>query len=222
MLDLLRQGASFVAVARQYSEASHAAVGGDLGWIRPEQLPSELAQVVPQIELGSVSIPIKINGGYSILAVQDRRAILTADPRDAMLSLKQVAVPLPAGINEADATALIDRFTAATSNIGGCGGAEAVAATFGGQVLTRDEISMRELPPELQQMMVSMQVGQATLPFGSVEDGVRVLVLCGREEATPGLPTFDEVQQQKRAERINLRARRYLRDLRRDAVIDYR
>ena len=102
------------------------------------------------------------------------------------------------------------------------GGAERVAAEFGGQVLSRDDVAMRELPPELQQMMIPMQIGQATRPFGSLEEGVRVLVLCGREEATPGLPSFNEVAQQKRAERINSRARRYLRDLRRDAVIDYR
>ena len=222
ILDLLRQGASFTAMARQYSEATHAAVGGDLGWIRPEQLPSELSVALPQIQLGSVSIPIKIPGGYSILAVQDRRAILTADPRDATLSLKQVAVPIPAGSTVDQANAFVDRFADATTSIGGCGGAESVAQQFGGQVLSRDDVSMRELPPELQQMIIPMQVGQATRPFGSLEEGVRVLVLCGREEATPGLPTFAEVQQQKRAERINSRARRYLRDLRRDAVIDYR
>jgi peptidyl-prolyl cis-trans isomerase SurA len=40
LLDQLKNGASFAAYARQYSEASTAAVGGDLGWVRPEQLPA--------------------------------------------------------------------------------------------------------------------------------------------------------------------------------------
>ena len=35
-----KNGASFAGYARQYSEASTAAVGGDLGWVRPEQLPA--------------------------------------------------------------------------------------------------------------------------------------------------------------------------------------
>jgi peptidyl-prolyl cis-trans isomerase SurA len=39
-------------------------------------------------------------------------------------------------------------------------------------------------PPALQQLMLPMQVGQATQPFGSLDEGVRVLVICGRDEST--------------------------------------
>src|SRR5690606_22650125 len=38
IVDRLREGGSFVAYARQFSEASTAAVGGDLGWIQLAQL----------------------------------------------------------------------------------------------------------------------------------------------------------------------------------------
>jgi peptidyl-prolyl cis-trans isomerase SurA len=51
---------------------------------------------------------------------------------------------------------------------------------------------------------------------------VRVLVLCGRDVADPAMPSFDQVYAQLNEERINLRSRRYLRDLRRDAIIDFR
>jgi peptidyl-prolyl cis-trans isomerase SurA len=70
--------------------------------------------------------------------------------------------------------------------------------------------------------MLPMQVGQATRPFGAVNESVRVLVLCGRDEVDPTEPTFDQVYNQLNEERVNLRARRYLRDLRRDAVIEFR
>ncbi|HWC56900.1 MAG TPA: peptidylprolyl isomerase, partial [Sphingomicrobium sp.] len=49
ILAQLRGGASFAGYARQYSEASTAAVGGDLGWVRPEQLPTALADVLRQM-----------------------------------------------------------------------------------------------------------------------------------------------------------------------------
>jgi peptidyl-prolyl cis-trans isomerase SurA len=70
--------------------------------------------------------------------------------------------------------------------------------------------------------MLPMQVGQATQPFGSLDEGVRILVICGRDEIDPSAPSYDQVYNQKMEERMNLRARRYLRDLRRDAVIEFR
>ncbi len=70
--------------------------------------------------------------------------------------------------------------------------------------------------------MIPMQVGQATQPFGSLEEGVRVLVICGRDEVDPTAPSYAEVYNQLNEERLNPRARRYLRDLRRDAVIEFR
>ena len=218
----LQQGGSFVGYARQFSEASTAAVGGDLGWVRPEQLPDALANVVRQLRPGMISPPIKIPGGYSIIAVQDTRKILTADPRSAVLSLKQVTVNFPAGTTRESAEPMIARFAEGAQNIGGCGGADRLAAELKGEVVESDQVKIRDLPTALQEMMLQMQVGQATRPFGSIEDGVRVLVLCGRDEVDPSMPSFDQVYAQLNEERVNLRSRRYLRDLRRDAVIDYR
>ena len=59
-------------------------------------------------------------------------------------------------------------------------------------------------------------------PFGSIEDGVRVLVMCGRDEVEANQPSFDDIYSQLNEERVNMRARRYLADLRRDAVIEFR
>ncbi|MGH6784476.1 MAG: peptidylprolyl isomerase, partial [Sphingomicrobium sp.] len=218
----LQQGGSFVGYARQFSEASTAAVGGDLGWVRPEQLPDQLANAVRQMKPGQVSQPIKVPGGYSIIAVQDIRKILTADPRSAILTLKQVSVTFPKGTSREQAEPVVGRFAAATQSIGGCGGAEKIATEFNGEVVSSDQVKMRDLPTALQEMMLEMQVGQATRPFGSIDEGVRVLVLCGRDEVDPTAPSFDQVYAQLNEERINLRSRRYLRDLRRDAVIDFR
>ena len=219
----LKQGGSFVGYARQFSEASTAAVGGDLGWVRPEQLPEQLAAVVRQMGSGQLSEPIPVQGGFSIIAVQDTRKILTADPRNAVLSLKQVSIDFPRGTTNPQAQSTLARFSQAAQNVGGCGGAEKIAAEFNGDVVQSDQVKLRDLPPALQQMMLPMQVGQATRPFGSLEEGVRILVICGRdEENADNAPSADQVFAQLTEERVNMRARRYLRDLRRDAVIDFR
>ena len=221
ILEALKSGASFAGYARQCSEASTAAVGGDLGWVRPEQLPQALATTLRTMTPGTVSNPIMVPGGISILAVQDTRKVLTADPRDAVLSVKQVAIAFPKGTTRQQAEPTVARFVEATRSVGGCGGAEKVAADFHGEVVT-NEVKIRDLPPVLQQIIMPLQVGQATQPYGGIEEGVRVLVICGRDEVDPGQPSYDDVYNQLNEERVNTRARRYLRDLRRDAVIEYR
>jgi peptidyl-prolyl cis-trans isomerase SurA len=222
ILEQLKNGASFAGYARQYSEASTAAVGGDLGWVRPEQLPAPLAAALRTMGPGSISNPIPVQGGVSIIAVQDTRKILTADPRDAVLSLKQVSISFPKGTTREQAEPVVARFSEATKNIGGCGGAEKIAAEFHGEVVQSDQIKLRDLPATLQQMMLPMQVGQATQPFGSLDEGVRVLVMCGRDEVDSTAPSYDDVYSQLNEERVNMRSRRYLADLRRDAVIEFR
>ena len=219
----LKQGSSFAGYARQFSEASTAAVGGDLGWVRPEQLPEQLSRVLKVMGPGQLSEPVQVPGGYSIIAVQDARKILTADPRNAVLSLKQVSIGFPKGTTSAQAEPVLTRFAAAAQNVGGCGGADRIASEFKGDVVQSDQIKLRDLPPALQQMMLPMQVGQATRPFGSLDEGVRVLVICGRDEGQESeAPSTDQVFARLTEERVNQRARRYLRDLRRDAVIDFR
>jgi peptidyl-prolyl cis-trans isomerase SurA len=222
ILEQLRNGASFAGYARQYSEASTAAVGGDLGWVRPEQLPEPIAAQLRSMGPGQVSQPIPVQGGFSIVAVQDTRKILTADPRDAVLTLKQVSIGFPKGISRQAAEPTVARFALAARNVGGCGGADKIAADFNGEMVESDQVKIRDLPPALQRIMLPLQVGQSTQPFGSIEEGVRILVICGRDEVDATAPTYDEVFSQLNEERINLRARRYLRDLRRDAVIEFR
>jgi peptidyl-prolyl cis-trans isomerase SurA len=222
LVEQLKGGASFAGLARNYSQATTAIVGGDLGWIRPERLPDPLPSALRQMQPGQVSDPIPVSGGYSIIALQDARKVLTTDPRDAVLSLKQVALPFPASMTSQQRQALVERFSTAARNVGGCGGADRLAAEFKADVVQRDEIRMRDLPTALQNIMLSMQVGQATQPFGSLTEGVRTFVLCGRDQVAAAAPSYDEIYGQFKEERVNLRARRYLRDLRRDAIIEYR
>lgn len=223
IMQQVSQGGSFVAYARQFSEASTAAVGGDLGWVRPEQLPEPLANAAREMKVGQLAGPIEVPGGFSIIYMIDKRQVLTADPRDAVLSLRQLSISFPPGTTQEQATQRASRFAEATKTIAGCGAAQKVAEQLGAEMVDNDQVKIRDLPDQLQNMIINMQVGQATPPFGSANDGVRVLVICGRDDPqASGTPNADAIMQQIEDERVNMRARRYLRDLRRDAVIDYR
>lgn len=222
IVEQLKGGGSFVAYARQYSEASTAAVGGDLGWIRLAQLPSELSAAAGTMAAGQLAGPIEIRGGFSILYLIDKRQVLTADPRDALLSLKQISIEFPKGTSNETAGKRAAEFAAAVKAIKGCGDAEAQATKIGATVVANDQIKARDLPGALQETLLNLPVGQTTPPFGSIEEGVRVLMLCGRDDPkVSNGPSFDEMMAQMEDDRVNKRAQTYLRDLRRDAVIEY-
>lgn len=222
IIEQIQKGGSFQAYARQFSEASTAAVGGDLGWIRPAQLPTELAQAAAEMQVGQIAGPIATVGGVSLIYVMDKRKVLTADPRDSLLSLKQLSVLFPQGTTKEQASAKAASFAAAVKEIKGCGQANEVGSKVGADVVDNDNVKVRDLPPQLQDILTNLQVGEATPPFGSITDGVRVLVVCGRDDpASANAPNADQIMAQLEEERVNKRARIYLRDLRRDAVIEY-
>ncbi len=222
IIQALQAGGSFAAYARQFSEASTAVVGGDLGWVRAGQLPQSMAEAAHQMQPGQLVGPVEVPGGVSIMLMIDRRQVLTADPRDAVLSLKQVSLDFPPGTSEAKASELASKFAEATRSIAGCGGADSVAASIGAHVVARDNIAMRALPAPLQSTLMTMQIGQTTQPFGAANEGISVLVLCGRDvPQTATAPDLQEIENRLLEEKVNKRAQRYLRDLRRDAVIEY-
>jgi peptidyl-prolyl cis-trans isomerase SurA len=207
----------------QFSEASTRSVGGDLSWVQLSTLPASLAQAAQEMQVGQIAGPIQVPGGFSILYLVDKRTVGAADPRDARLSLKQLTVHFPANVTQAQAQAQTAEFAKETQNIHGCGDVEKVARQLNAEVVDNDAVVVRQLPPQLQDIMLKLQVGQATPPFGSVTEGIRTLVLCGRDDPPANaMPRPDQVQGQLEQQRVNLRAEQKLRDLRRDAVIEYR
>jgi peptidyl-prolyl cis-trans isomerase SurA len=222
IVDQLRKGGSFVAYARQYSQASTAAVGGDLGWIHLEQLPTELATAASELQPGQLVGPVEVPGGFSIIYLIDKRQVLMADPRDAVLALKQVSITFPPGTTEAEATKRAGEFASAMKGAHGCGAVDGVAQQLGAQVVSNDQVRARDLPGPLQDAVLKLSIGETSPPFGSIADGVRVLMLCGRDDpkADSG-PSFDQLMSQMEDDRVNKRAQTYLRDLRRDAIIEY-
>jgi peptidyl-prolyl cis-trans isomerase SurA len=187
-------------------------------------LSEAVAPAVAALQAGQITDPIPVTGGVAIMSMIERRQVLAADPTLALLSLKQLTIPLKPDTTEAQARDKVAEIQVLTRNMGGCGGVEAVAQKIGGDVATNDAIRMKDLPAPLQTIMGRLSIGEATPAFGSAEEGLRVLVLCGRDdsqiEATA--PSFDQIYAQMNDERVNMRARRYLRDLRRDAIVDYR
>jgi len=66
-------GRDFREVAVAESDASNALEGGDMGWRSESQLPSLVAPVVPELDVGVPSAVLENNSGFHLVMVMDKR-----------------------------------------------------------------------------------------------------------------------------------------------------
>jgi peptidyl-prolyl cis-trans isomerase SurA len=78
-----------------------------------------------------------------------------------------------------------------------------------------------QMPPDLQATLSKLDVGGISEPQ-PVAEGVQVVAVCAKSPIAGQTATAVEVRTEISNERGQLLARRYLRDLRSDAVIEYR
>lgn len=69
----LKKGEEFSLLARAHSMGPEASSGGDLGYVRPGQVPPEIEQVVFTLDRGEVSEIVPSVYGFHILKVEDRK-----------------------------------------------------------------------------------------------------------------------------------------------------
>lgn len=74
LVQSLRDGADFAALARQVSAARSAENGGDLGWVSTAALTPELRERVAALQPGAISEPVVRPDGVQIFRVRERRA----------------------------------------------------------------------------------------------------------------------------------------------------
>lgn len=71
----LKKGANFAEMAIAESGGPAALEGGDLGWRKTTDLPTLFAEVVPKLNEGDVSSPIRSPAGFHILKVYQIRGV---------------------------------------------------------------------------------------------------------------------------------------------------
>jgi peptidyl-prolyl cis-trans isomerase SurA len=67
------EGESFAELAVAYSDSQLALDGGDMGWRKGDELPTLFAEVVPGLEIGQVSEPIRSASGFHLVRLEDKR-----------------------------------------------------------------------------------------------------------------------------------------------------
>lgn len=79
-----RSGQNFEQLARQFSQDSSAAQGGDLGWFTDGQMVPEFEQAVQALKPGQLSAPVRSQFGWHIIKLNEVREAGTPEERSRM------------------------------------------------------------------------------------------------------------------------------------------
>jgi peptidyl-prolyl cis-trans isomerase SurA len=214
----LQQGAPFSSVARQFSSSSTAAAGGDAGWISPGEMPAEVQAVIEQLRPGQLSQPIPVKDGVYIIYLKDKRS----GAGQTLVSLKQVAVALPATATPAEVDAARAKLETAKASIKDCATLEASAGKTPGVVASDlGEAELADLSPEFKDAATRLRVGQLSDPIRT-KVGLHVLAICGKRAAGAAQVDHDQIENRLTGQQLSMVSRRYMRDLRNSATIEYR
>ena len=74
ILERLRGGEDFAAVARQASKGPSAAEGGELGFVKRGAIQPELEKAAFALEVGQVSALVRTKAGYHLLKAEERKS----------------------------------------------------------------------------------------------------------------------------------------------------
>lgn len=221
VMEQLQQGATFPELARQFSDAPSAAVGGDIGWIVASQLQPEVAQIMPQMMQqfqgsggrGALSNPVRVPGGFMIIALVGARDGTTTVQYD----LTQITIPASAVRDDTG-----DRLLDALEESPTCALAQSIGDDFEGSIVTPlGSIGADALLPQIRDALAPLDAGDNT---GVLETaaGLQSLLVCDRVIAGPGVPSRDDLEGQLRGQQLSVISRRWLRDLRRDSTVEIR
>ncbi len=222
LIDHLHNGAVFSNLAREFSQGATAAVGGDLGWVLESDLETAIGSAVAKLAKGQVSNPIRTPAGYYLVALISRQVLKGADPLEAEVALKQLVVAPDADGGDTAVQQARDLAADLRAKATDCDTIAALSKETGSDASgDLGTLKIADLPPVFQAAVRDLTVNQVSEPI-KTDQGWHLLMVCSRKDPPSGLPSRDQVSESLKRERLSMLARRYLRDLKRDSVVEFR
>ena len=81
--DIVKKG--FKSAANIYSISESSKFGGELGWIKSNQLSNKILDILTNLSIDEISEPIKIPNGYMILKINDIREVAIEKDKEKLL-----------------------------------------------------------------------------------------------------------------------------------------
>lgn len=212
LVEQLREGVAFAPVAQQFSQTSTAGQGGYLGWVTDGQLDKTINSKLKQLGKNQISEPIKTLNGIYIIKLNERTEAGGKNPLRNQFDLMTVTFEKN---NRSDAENFSKEFVS-------CKRIEKLIDKYNEKEINNlGKRTLSELPKELHQELLSKYAGETLNPRIS-GDYIDLILICDRKDDIGLQVSRENIEDNIYAQKIGMMSRRYLRDLRRDAVIEYR
>lgn len=218
LMQQIKEGANFGAVARQFSQGTGAASGGDMGWIQEGQLSPEINRALLSGQKGDLIGPLRSSDGYHIIGLRDKRIIAAQNGT----SVSAPVVSLQQAFHTGSDSGTQDEAKRIIASFKDCSSLKDNLADHYSSWKWQDlgKSAVTDLPAPMASAITPLQAGQASTPM-ITDKGVLILFLCTKQ--TPSLAIDrNAIMASIGTERLELQARRLLRDLRRSASISIR
>ncbi len=222
LVQQIKEGANFMAVARSFSQSAAAAVGGDLGWIKQGQLGPKIDDAIRRLQPGQVSPPIKTLAGYHILLLRKTRIDPGPPVPNIKVSLQQLVIPLQQNASPSEVSGQMKLARTMGSVAKNCSDMGKLGKESGSKLSGNlGNVSINKLPDNIREAVKNLPVNSAAPPIRT-KDGLVVLMVCNRKGSDYITAERNRIKDNIMNERLGIAARRHLRDLRNSAFIEVR
>jgi len=157
-----------------------------------------------------------VQGGYMIIGVAGKHE---AKDLTTTYTLKQISKNLAANSDDANTRKVQSQLLASKSQVkGNCANIERVAKANGLSANNLGSIEDKDLNPELLAAISNLPQGGST-EIMRTKNGLNITFMCEKVISGEDIPTAEQIEDNLHDQELNLIARRYLRDIRRDAAI---
>ena len=212
LTEQLKNEIAFEPVAQQFSQASSSGQGGFIGWVSEGQLDPDIILNIKNLEIGSVSNPIKTVNGYYIIKLNGKSEEGGINPMKNQYDLISVSFDIEDKIMAKDFS----------NNFVSCKRLDGLLENYNQKEINLiGKRLLQELPKELHKELLEKNAGNALSPRFS-EDNIDIILICDRKDDIGIQVNRDVIEDNIYSQKMGMMSRRHLRDLRRDAVIEYR
>ena len=212
LVEQLREGASFSAVAQQFSQSSTSGQGGYIGWVAEGQLDIEVINAIKNLDKDGISNPINSTGGYYIIRLND---ITKAGGKNPLRNQYDLVSIIFNKENIQDANNFAKEFIS-------CKRIDSLTEKYNEKEVNYiGKRILSELPSDLHEELLNKDAGE-TLNIREIGDNINLILICDRKDDIGIQVSRESIEENIYSQKIGMMSRRYLRDLRRDAVIEYR